>query len=93
MSERSYRRLTRWAAFAAGTLPSVLVRVLGPDTMAATALCVFVALLLLFLAVGPYQAEVALNPTLDEAARRWWRIVLFLFPWSIAIYWHRYVRR
>ena len=36
-----------------------------------------------YLAIGPYQAEIALNPYLDETGRRWWRIAELrrLFPW------------
>ena len=91
MSDRSYRRLTRWAVFAAFTLPTVLVGAGRPDGN--VWLIAFAAWLLLLLAIGPYQADVALNPALDESDRRHWRIALFLFPWSMALYWHRHVRR
>ena len=46
-----------------------------------------------FLAIGPYQADLALNVGLTEDERRWWRIALFLLPWSMALYWHQHVRR
>lgn len=44
-------------------------------------------------AIGPFQAEVALNPVLDEDGRRRWRIALYVLPWSMTLYWQRYVRR
>ena len=46
-----------------------------------------------FLAIGPYQTDLALNVGLTEDERRWWRIALFLLPWSMALYWHQHVRR
>jgi len=49
--------------------------------------------LVLLPAIGPFQAEVALNAVLDEAERRRWRIALYVVPWSMTLYWHRYVRR
>jgi hypothetical protein len=47
----------------------------------------------LLAAIGPFQAQVALNADLDEDARRRWRIALYLVPWSMTLYWYRYVRR
>jgi hypothetical protein len=93
MSDRSYRRLTRYAGFAAVSVPSLLIAKLSPVPNYGAALVLLITLPALYLAIGPYQADVALNRDLDETARRWWRIVLFLLPWSMALYWHRYVRR
>jgi hypothetical protein len=94
MSDRSYRRLTRYAVFAAASAPAFLVALLSPLSRYGAAAFVFlIALPVWYLSIGPYQAEIALNPDLDETTRRWWRIALFLVPGAMALYWHRYVRR
>jgi hypothetical protein len=89
MSDRSYRRLTRYALFAAVSVPFVLMALLSPVV---SLVFLVVTLPIFYLAIGPYQADVALNPNLDESGRRWWRIALFLFPPVMVLYWHRYVR-
>jgi hypothetical protein len=94
MSDRSYRRLTRYAAFAAASVPAFLITLLTPVSHFGLAALVFlIALPVWYLAIGPYQADIALNPNLDEPGRRWWRIALFLVPGAMAFYWHRHVRR
>jgi hypothetical protein len=55
-------------------------------------LVLVITLPVFYLAIGPYQADLVLNPNLDETGRRWWRIALFLLSWSIVLYWHRHVR-
>jgi hypothetical protein len=93
MSDRSYRRLTRYALLALVTLPVVLVVAASPMPDQYAALVVLAMWLPFYPAIGPYQADLALNTRLDENLRRWWRIALFLLPWSMAVYWHRHVRR
>jgi hypothetical protein len=90
---RSYQRLTRYAAFTA--VHAVVVLVLawrGPDLADAGTVVLAGASLPLAWAWGSFQADVALNPLLDERERSRWRIVLACVPWSIAIYWLREVR-
>jgi hypothetical protein len=90
MSDRSYRRLTRFAVFAAASLPlAVVLRLTTGDGLA----FVLGVLPVWFLAIGPYQADVALNAGLTEDERRRWRIALFVVPWSMALYWRLHVRR
>jgi hypothetical protein len=91
VSDRSYRRLTRFAAGAmVNLLVVVAVSAAAPEWKLLVAL---VAALPLLPAIGPFQADVALNPVLDEDGRRRWRIALYVMPWSMTLYWHRYVRR
>jgi steroid 5-alpha reductase family enzyme len=89
VSDRSYRRLTRFAALSVVDLVALAVAATLPGWDAGVTLI----WLLLLPAIGPFQAEVALNPTLDEDDRRRWRIALYVVPWSMTLYWHRYVRR
>jgi hypothetical protein len=90
VSDRSYRRLTRFAALSVAHLVALAVAAASPGWGGAGVLLVW---LLLLPAIGPFQAEVALNPTFDEDERRRWRIALYVLPWSMTLYWHRYVRR
>jgi hypothetical protein len=90
MSDRSYRRLTRYAVFAAVSIPLALILRL---TYGWGAVFVLDLLPVWFLAIGPYQADLALNVGLTEDERRQWRITLFLLPWSMALYWRLHVRR
>jgi hypothetical protein len=89
VSDRSYRRLTRYAALSAMSLVALAVALALPWGGPAVVLI----WLLLLPAIGPFQAEVALNGVLDEGERRRWRIALYVMPWSMTLYWHRYVRR
>jgi hypothetical protein len=90
VSDRSYRRLTRFAALSVADLVALAVAAALPGWGGAGLILVW---LLLLPAIGPFQAEVALNPALDEDDRRRWRIALYVLPWSMTLYWHRYVRR
>jgi hypothetical protein len=92
MSVQTYRRLTRYALFAAASIPSILIAALSPVPNYGAALVLLITLPVFYLAIGPYQADLVLNPNLDETGRRWWRIALFLLPWSMVLYWHRHVR-
>jgi hypothetical protein len=69
----------------------ILAAFLGAFGAAAGLVGLAVSLPLLF-AWGAYQADVAINPELDEAERRRWRILLWCFPWSMTVYWLRHVR-
>jgi hypothetical protein len=92
MSDRSYRRLTRYAVFAAASIPLALILLAIPRYGPGLFFLLGV-LPVWFLAIGPYQADLALNVGLTDDERRWWRIVLFLLPWSMALYWRQHVRR
>jgi len=50
------------------------------------------ALVLLIWPTGHYQADVSLNPALDEIDRRRWRIALWCLLWSMTLYWLLHVR-
>lgn len=55
-------------------------------------LVVLVASVPLLFAWGAFQADLAMNAPVDEVARSRWRIALYLLPWSVTVYWLRYVR-
>jgi hypothetical protein len=83
--------LARYAVFStvhAVVVLGALFGVLGPHDW----LVVLIASVPLLFAWGAFQADVAMNPVLDERDRNRWRILLWLLPWSMAAYWHRYVR-
>ena len=90
VSDRFYRRLTRFAALSVVDLVALAVAIALPGWGGAAVVLVW---LLLLPAIGPFQAEVARNPAFDEDERRRWRIALYVVPWSMTLYWHRYVRR
>jgi hypothetical protein len=50
------------------------------------------ALIMLFWSTGHFQADVALNPALDEFDRRRWRVALWCLLWSMTLYWQLHVR-
>jgi hypothetical protein len=50
------------------------------------------AVLPAFWAFGTFQADIALNPYLDEAERARWRIILACVPGGQALYFVRHVR-
>jgi hypothetical protein len=89
VTRKRYRRLTRFAAMAAldGTL--LLLAIFGPIPWAPVSLLV---LLLWLWAWGHYQADITLNPNLDDGGRLRWRVVLGLTPYGIVVYWLREVR-
>ena len=83
-------RLARYAAFTLLHLVVVLAALaLGGHQ---TGLIVLVVSIPLLFAWGHFQAHVAMNPELDEAGRRRWRVLLYVVPWSMSLYWYRYVR-
>lgn len=41
---------------------------------------------------GLVNAHLQLVADLDDVARRRWRIVLYLLPWSLVVYWLMHVR-
>jgi hypothetical protein len=90
MSVRSYRRLTRFAAFALAHWLIVLGAIAGaPGDDVFT---VSVASLPLIWGLGHYLADVQLNVALDGALRERWWIALWVAPWSMALYWLWHVR-
>jgi hypothetical protein len=91
MSVRSYRRLTRYAAYAVGNFAFFIALVVS-GYVSIFSYLVLVVMLPLYLALGLYVAEVAMNPDFSETDRRRWWIAFSCLPWSIALYWHRYVR-
>ena len=91
VSDRSYTRLTRLAIFAVADLVVILVALALPGPVAVA--FVLIASLAIYVGIGPFQADLALNSALDETERQRWRIALYVVPWAMALYWHRYVRR
>jgi hypothetical protein len=90
---RHDRRLRRAAACSGLQLVSgVLVLLAGPVAGPA-AVGFVVATLLSFGAWGAFQAELALNPELDDRDRARWRMALACVPGAMALYWRRHVRR
>jgi hypothetical protein len=72
-------------------LVAVLIAVALPGIVALG--FVLLSSVAIYVAIGPFRADVALNESLDEDERRRWRIALWVVPWAVALYWHRYVRR
>ena len=91
MTDRTYRRLTRFAGYTAVHLALVVGLLASPLPPDIAWLIILVLSVPLFLAWGSYQADVAMNPALGEAARTRWRVALWCVPWSMALYWHWYV--
>jgi hypothetical protein len=91
VSDRNYTRLTRLAVFAVVDLAVILVALALPGFVAWAFLAI--ASLAIYVGIGPYQADLMLNDSVDDVERQRWRIALYLVPWSMALYWHRYVRR
>ena len=83
-------RMARYAYFSIAHGAIVLGALSGVMGSSA-ALVVLVVSLPLFFAWGLYQADVAMNPELDETSRSRWRMALWILPWSMALYWHWYV--
>jgi hypothetical protein len=90
MPDQTSRRLGRYALISILSLAAYLAAL--PLGVASSGLALLVASVPFILAWGPYQAEVALNPDFDDVDRRRWRIALYVLPWSMALYWYRYVR-
>ena len=84
------RTLRRYAAFASAQSLVVVVAVVTDND--AVAIAALVTALPFLFAIGQYQAEATLNPVLTEPQRARWRIALFTVPWSLALYWWRYLR-
>ena len=91
MSEATYSRLKRYAAFSVGhavVVVAALAGLAGPQP----GLVVLVTSIPLLFAWGPFQADIALNPALDVAAQTRWRVLVWCLPWSMALYWQLYIR-
>jgi hypothetical protein len=92
MSDRYHRRLRRYAGFSLVQLV-VVAFVGGSDVSPAYATTVvLITSAPVFWAWGAFQADVAMNPRLQEGDRRRWRILLACLPGSMAFYWFRHVR-
>jgi hypothetical protein len=87
------KQCRRWARYVAGSLLQValIVPVLVAPGPITGALLILVGLLL-FLALGPVQAHIALSPDLDDAERHRWRVLVATVPGAVAAYWLLYVR-
>ena len=93
VSDRSYRRLTRLAALAVVSMALAFAAAVLPLPAYGGLILFAIASVPVYLAIGPYQADLAFNDALGEEERRWWRIALFLLPWTMTLYWRWYVRR
>ena len=85
------RRLRRYAIWAAAHAVIVVVVLAAPGS-AWSATIVFAAALPFIFAWGHFHVDLIRNGVLDDAARWRWRILFWLLPWSMAVYWFRYVR-
>jgi hypothetical protein len=96
MSDRSYRRATRYALVSVLQLVVLAATRVVPLPSATVALLVTVVLLgltvLLIWSWGFFFADVAMNEGLDERERLWWRVAFCVVPGGIALYWFRQVR-
>lgn len=91
MSAALEGRLARYAVFATVHAVVFLAALLGVFAPYG-GLVVLIASAPLLFAWGAFQADVAMNPLFDESNRNRWRILLWMLPWSMAVYWHRFVR-
>lgn len=91
MTRVGYRRMKRYVAFMvvhAAVVALAVAGVFGDFGWLAVLVCA----LPVVWAWGLFQADLALNGALQNAARDRWRIAFWLLPWSMAAYWLRYVR-
>ncbi|HEX8122270.1 MAG TPA: hypothetical protein VF549_13495 [Solirubrobacteraceae bacterium] len=85
-------RLARAALFSLLQLAAVLVAFFLPGVAKAAALVLVVAAVPFVFVWGRVQADLAMNPMLDEVERNRWRIAIWSVPGAVALYWLRYVR-
>ena len=91
MTDTAYSRMRRYAVLSALHLVVVaaaLAGLAGPNA----GLVVLATSVPLLLAWGPFHADIAMNPALDDVARTRWRVLVWCLPWSMAAYWHLYIR-
>ena len=92
MTRKRYRKLTRYAVLA--TLYGVILAAAWAGLVPEWAWLPLAIIWLFFVwAFGQYQADLAVNPALDEAAVRRWRIGFWFMPYSITAYWLVHIRR
>jgi hypothetical protein len=84
-------RLRRYALYS-GFHGVVVVGALSGLLGSSPGLIILIASGPLVFAWGSFQADVAFNSQLDHTERNRWRILLWMVPWSMTFYWHRYVR-
>lgn len=89
---RLERRLRRYAIFAAVHAVLMIVFLVGPLPGWAGVVVVLASIPFLF-AWGHFHVDLIRNGALDEATRLRWRSAFYLLPWSMALYWLRYVRQ
>jgi hypothetical protein len=88
---RLHAKLTRYAVLA-GVHGCVVVAALLGVFGSAGWFVVLLASVPLFFAWGPFHADLATNELIDEPSLTLWRIALWLLPWTMTVYWYRYVR-
>jgi hypothetical protein len=85
-------KLRVYALFAAAHGVVVLAVLMMPDSPSWLLTATLAAALPFVFAWGHFHVDLARNPELDETERNRWRTVFYLLPWSMALYWTRYVR-
>ena len=93
MSHRYYARLRRYAVLSVVQVVVVIAAAVSVALSLVSDIVFVLACIGIFWAWGPFQAEIALNERLDDTGRWLWRVVLVLIPGSMALYFHRHVRR
>jgi hypothetical protein len=86
------RRLGFYAGFAAAHALVLLAVVLAPGRPGWAAAALGVSALPFLFAWGHYHVDLATNAGIREPERDRWRILFYLLPWSMALYWLRWVR-
>lgn len=92
MPEDNEARLRSYAGFAAAHAALVLAVLVVPAPPSWLWIAVFVSAAPFLLAWGHFHVHLAANGAVDETARTRWRSLLFLLPWSMALYWLLHVR-
>lgn len=91
MTQDTHDRLARYAIFSA-LHGVVFVAAMAGLWGNGAYWMLLVASLPLLWACGAFHGDLAMNEQVDEAERSRWRIALWFMPWSMTLYWYRYVR-
>ena len=84
--------MARYAAFTTAHLVATVAVFAGLADFVDPGLLLLALSLPLVFAWGLFHADLAMNPDLDDDERRRWRMVLWVLPWTMGLYWYLHVR-
>jgi 4-hydroxybenzoate polyprenyltransferase len=85
-------RLARAAFLSLLQLVVLVALVFLPDVAQVVGTIFLLAMIPFLFVWGRVQADLAMNPLLDDVERTRWRIAVWCIPGAVALYWLRYVR-